>query len=57
MKYLIGLENKNSEVYGDKHRKIRFKPDGKLPLRKRIKLYNVVIRLRSVFKDNGRFYP
>ena len=37
--------------------KIRFNSDGNLPLNKTLKLYNITIIIRSVFEEDGKFYP
>ena len=37
--------------------KIKFNSDGNLPLNKTLKLYNITIIIRSVFEEDGKFYP
>ena len=37
--------------------KIKFISDGNLPLNKTLKLYNITIIIRSVFEEDGKFYP
>ena len=37
--------------------KIKFDSDDKLPLNKQLKFLNVTIVIRSVFEDDGKFYP
>ena len=37
--------------------KIKFNSDGNLPLNKTLKLYNITIMIRSVFEEDGKFYP
>ena len=43
--------------YGKDFLKIRFKSSNDLPLSKRIKLHLLIIIIRSVFSENGKFYP
>ena len=37
--------------------KIKFDSDDKLPLNKQLKFLSVTIVIRSVFEDNGKYYP
>ena len=37
--------------------KIKFKSDDNLPLNKQLKLPTMIIVVRSVFEDDGKFYP
>ena len=37
--------------------KIKFSSDDKLPLIKQLKFFNVIIVIRSVFEDDGKYYP
>ena len=37
--------------------KIKFDSDAKLPLNKQLKFLNVTIVIRSVFEDDGKYYP
>ena len=37
--------------------KIKFNSDYNLPLNKKPKLYNMTIVIRSVFKEDAKFYP
>ena len=37
--------------------KIKFDSDNNLPLNKRLKLLTMTIVVRSVFEDEGKFYP
>ena len=45
----------------DKYRKgfmkIKFNSDDNLPLNKTLKLHNMTIIIRSVFEEDGKFYP
>ena len=37
--------------------KIKFNCDDNLPLNKTLKLHNMIIVIRSVFEEHGKFYP
>ena len=37
--------------------KIKFNSDDNLPLNKTLKLHNITIIVRSVFKEDGKYYP
>ena len=37
--------------------KIRFNSEDKLPLNKQLKFISVLIVIRSVFEDDGKYYP
>ena len=43
--------------YGKDYMKNRFKSNDDLPLNKPIKLCLLIIIIRSVFSENGKFYP
>ena len=43
--------------YGKDLKKIRFKSNDDLPLNKPIKLCLLTIIIRSVFSEDGKFYP
>ena len=43
--------------YGKDSMKIKFNSDDSLPLNKTIKLHNKTIIIRSVFEEDGKFYP
>ena len=43
--------------YGKDYMKIRFKSNDDLPLNKPIKLHLLTIVIRSVFSEDGKFYP
>ena len=53
--------NKINKISGDEcdyekdYMKIKFNSDGDLPLNKQLKFHNVVITIRSVFKQDGKF--
>ena len=38
-------------------KKIRFESNDNLPLNKQLKFHNTTITIRSVFSENGKFYP
>ena len=37
--------------------KIKFNSDDNLPLNNTLKLHNITIIIRSVFEENGKYYP
>ena len=37
--------------------KTKFNSDDNLPLNKIVKLHNLIIVVRSVFKEDGKYYP
>ena len=43
--------------YGKDFMKIKFNSDDNLPLKKTLKLHNMIIVIRSVFEEHGKFYP
>ena len=61
--YLMELETKSKKISGDEcgyekdYMKIIFNLDDDLPLNKQLKFYNMVITIRSVFKEDGKLYP
>ena len=59
-----GIENKTQTInggkkgeYGRDFIKIKFDTDDNLPLNKQLKLHMVAIIVRSVFEEDGKFYP
>ena len=58
IKYLIKTMNggKSSE-YGKDFMKIKFSSSDDLPLNKALKLHAMTIIIRSVFEENGKYYP
>ena len=52
----INTGKQNSDDYDEKCMKIRFNSDTDLPL-KELKIYDIVIVIRSVFNDNNKYYP
>ena len=56
MKNLIEkIDNKPGE-YGKDYMKIKFNLDDSLPPNKPLKLYNLIIIVRSVFKEDCKYY-
>ena len=43
--------------YEKDYMKIELNPDDDLPLKKPLKLHNMTITIRSVFKEDGKLYP
>ena len=52
----INTGKQNSDDYDEKCMKIRFNSDTDLPL-KELKIYDIMIVIRSVFNDNNKYYP
>ena len=50
------INNKLGE-YEKYSMKIKFNSDGNVPLNKTLKLHNMTIIIRSVFEEDGKFYP
>ena len=48
--------NKSLEYCKD-FMKIKFDFDDNLPLNKTLKLYDMIIVIRSIFEENAKFYP
>ena len=48
---------KNSDDYDEKHMKIKFYSDEKLPLNKMIEVSSMAIVVRAVFLENNKYYP
>ena len=51
------INNNRSGEYEKDCMKIKFNSDDKLPLNKQLKFLSVTIVIRSVFVDNGKYYP
>ena len=43
--------------YGKDFRKIKFDTDDNLPLNKQLKLRMLTVIVRSIFEEDGKFYP
>ena len=53
-----GIKNLiKSGEYGKDFMKIKFNSDDNLPLNKRLKIHNMAIVIRSVFEEDGKYYP
>ena len=58
-----GIKNKIKKIsggecdYEKEYMKIEFNSDDNLPLNKKLKFHNVVITIRSVFKEDSKLYP
>ena len=58
-----GIRDKIKEVCSDEcdyekdYMKIKFNSDDNLPLNKPLKFHNMTITIRSVFEEDGKFYP
>ena len=58
-----GIMGKIKEVSNDEcdyekdYMKIKFNSDDNLPLDKPLKFHNMIISIRSVFKEDGELYP
>ena len=51
------INNNRSAEYEKDYMKIKFNSDDKLPLNKQLKFLSVTIVTRSVFEDDGKYYP
>ena len=63
-KYWDGIKNEIKTINGGKEgkydenfMKIKFDTDDNLPLNKLLKLHMLIIIVRSVFEEGGKFYP
>ena len=54
---LIRSINKNSDVFDEKHMKIKFDWDDDLPLNKTIEIRIATIVVRAIFYENNIYYP
>ena len=58
-----GIKNSTEKVnnklgkYEKDFMKIKFNFDDNLPLNKTLKLHNITIIIRSVFEEDGKYYP
>ena len=58
IKYVIKTINGGKEGRYKKYfMKIEFNSDDDLPLNKLLKLHNLTIVVRSVFEEDGKYYP
>ena len=51
------INNKKSGEYEKDYMKIKFNSDDKLPLNKQLKFLSVTTVIRSVFEEDGKYYP
>ena len=51
------IHNNKSGEYEKDYMKIKFNSNDKLPLNKQLKFISVTIVLRSVFEEDGKYYP
>ena len=51
------INNNKSGEYEKDYMKIKFDSDDKLPLNKQLKFLSVTIVMRSVFEEDGKYYP
>ena len=50
------MNNDKSEEYGKGYIKIKINSDDDFPLNKQLKFINVTIVVRTVFKEDGKYY-
>ena len=48
---------KNSGNCDQKYMKIKFDLDDDLPLKKMLELHNMIVVVRSVFREGNKYYP
>ena len=51
------INNNKSREYEKDCMKIKFNSDDKLPLNKQLKFLSVTMVIRSVFEEDGKYYP
>ena len=51
------MNNGKSGEYGKHYMKIKFNSDDDLPLNKQLKFINLAIIVRTVFEEDGKYYP
>ena len=51
------INNGKLEEYEKDYMKIKFNSDDNLPLNKQLKFLSVTIIVRSVFEEDGKYYP
>ena len=51
------INNNKSGEYEKYYMKIKFNSDDKLPLNKQLKFLSATIVIRSVFEEDGKYYP
>ena len=53
----IECKSVESAEYGKDYMRIKFNSDDNLPLNKILKLHTLTIIVRSVFEEDGKYYP
>ena len=51
------INGSKPDEYKKEFMKIKFDSDDGLPLNKTLKLHNMTIIVRSVFEEDGKYYP
>ena len=51
------INNNKSGEYEKDFMKIKFNSDDKLPLSKQLKFLSITVVIRSVFEEDGKYYP
>ena len=51
------INNNKSGEYEKDYMKIKFNSDDNVPLNKQLKFHSVTIVIRSVFEEDGKYYP
>ena len=51
------MNNGKSGEYRKDYMKIKFNSDDDLPLNKQLKFINLTIIVRTVFEEDGKYYP
>ena len=51
------MNNEKSGEYGKDYMKKKFNSDDDLPLNKQLKFINLTTIVRTVFEEDGRYYP
>ena len=51
------INGSKSEEYGKDYMKIKFNSDDHLPLNKQLKFMSLTIIVRTVFEEDGKYYP
>ena len=51
------MKSSNLGEYGKDYMKIKFNSDDDLTLNKQLKFMSLTIIVRSVFEDDGKYYP
>ena len=54
---IVTINGGKPDEYGKDFMRIKFNSDDNLPLNKTMKLHNMTIIIRSVFEEDGKFYP